>query len=99
MARDCKCIFGGKPTGPATRDNRGRVLTLLMTNRPDKLDIDIKRAGRLDRKIPFFYASAPLEVEAVIQALLGRYGIAVQIEFPRDRTALSEPLVGLSKSK
>jgi transitional endoplasmic reticulum ATPase len=56
-------------------DNRGRVLTLLMTNRPDKLDVDIKRAGRLDRKIPFFYASAPLEVEAVIQALLGRYGI------------------------
>jgi transitional endoplasmic reticulum ATPase len=79
-------------------DNRGRVLTLLLTNRPDKLDADIKRAGRLDRKIPFFYASAPLEVEAVIQALLGRYGIAAQIEFPRDRTALSEPLVGLSNA-
>ena len=79
-------------------DNRGRVLTLLLTNRPDKLDVDIKRAGRLDRKIPFFYASEPLEVEAVIQALLGRYGIAAQIEFPRDRTALSELLVGLSNA-
>jgi len=33
--------------------NRGRVLFILMTNRPDKVDIDIKRAGRLDRKIPF----------------------------------------------
>src|SRR5439155_15608694 len=30
-------------------ENRGRVLFILMTNRPDKLDIDIKRAGRLDR--------------------------------------------------
>src|SRR5690606_2218456 len=35
--------------------NRGRILFILMTNRPDKLDIDIKRAGRLDRKIPFLY--------------------------------------------
>ena len=26
-------------------DNRGRVLFILMTNRPDKLDVDIKRAG------------------------------------------------------
>ncbi len=43
--------------------NRGRVLFLLMTNRPDKLDIDIKRAGRLDRKIPFLYPQTPEEVE------------------------------------
>ena len=35
--------------------NRGRMLFILMTNRPDKLDVDIKRAGRLDRKIPFLY--------------------------------------------
>ena len=33
--------------------NRGRILFLVMTNRPDKLDVDLKRAGRLDRKIPF----------------------------------------------
>jgi transitional endoplasmic reticulum ATPase len=37
-------------------ENRGQVLFILMTNRPDKLDTDIKRPGRLDRKIPFFYA-------------------------------------------
>jgi DNA polymerase III delta prime subunit len=43
--------------------NRGRVLFVLMTNRPDKLDIDIKRAGRLDRKIPFFYGQDADEVE------------------------------------
>jgi transitional endoplasmic reticulum ATPase len=36
-------------------ENRGQVLFILMTNRPDKLDADIKRPGRLDRKIPFFY--------------------------------------------
>jgi len=27
--------------------NRGRILFLVMTNRPDKLDVDLKRAGRL----------------------------------------------------
>ena len=37
-----------------------------MTNRPDKLDVDLKRAGRLDRKIPFLYSQTPEEVEAVL---------------------------------
>ena len=45
--------------------NRGRILFILMTNRPDKLDIDIKRAGRLDKKIPLLYAQTAEEVEAV----------------------------------
>src|SRR5260221_8527964 len=48
--------------------NRGRVLFILMTNRPDKLDIDIKRAGRLDRKIPFLYAQTPEEVLPILGA-------------------------------
>ena len=45
--------------------NRGRILFLVMTNRPDKLDVDLKRAGRLDRKIPFLYSQTPEEVEQV----------------------------------
>ncbi len=79
-------------------DNRGQVLTILMTNRPDKLDVDIKRAGRLDRKIPFFYASTPEEVERVLEALIRRYEIPSQIEWPRDRATVSEPLVGYSNA-
>jgi transitional endoplasmic reticulum ATPase len=53
-------------------DNRGNVLFILMTNRPDKLDIDIKRAGRLDQKIPFFYPKTAGEVLEVLTALLKR---------------------------
>jgi AAA+ superfamily predicted ATPase len=49
-------------------ENRGRVLFILMTNRPDKLDVDIKRAGRLDRKIPFLYAQTVEEVEPILRA-------------------------------
>ena len=47
-----------------------------MTNRPDKLDVDIKRAGRLDRKIPFFPPQGPEEVEPVLLALLRTHGLA-----------------------
>jgi transitional endoplasmic reticulum ATPase len=48
--------------------NRGRVLFILMTNRPDKLDVDLKRAGRLDRKIPFLYPQTTDEVAHVLRA-------------------------------
>jgi len=78
--------------------NRGRVLFILMTNRPDKLDIDIKRAGRLDRKIPFLYPQEAPEVEAVILAQLRKHKIASEVQFPRDRDAVSARLVGYSNA-
>ena len=78
--------------------NRGRVLFVLMTNRPDKLDIDIKRAGRLDRKIPFFYSQEPEDVEPVVNAQLRRHRIDNDIEFPRDRAVVSAGLVGYSNA-
>ncbi len=58
----------------ADTDNRGQVLFVMMTNRPDKLDSDIKRPGRLDRKIPFFYCQSGSERAQVLQAVLARYG-------------------------
>lgn len=78
--------------------NRGRVLFVLMTNRPDKLDIDIKRAGRLDRKIPFFYAQDANEVEPVLMAQLRRHKVAHELELPRDREQTSARLVGYSNA-
>ncbi len=78
--------------------NRGRVLFVLMTNRPDKLDIDIKRAGRIDRKIPFFYAQDPDGIEPVLMAQLRRHRVPHQLEFPRDRERVSQRLVGWSNA-
>lgn len=57
----------------AETENRGQVLFVMMTNRPDKLDSDIKRPGRLDRKIPFFYCDSAPERVQVLQAVLARY--------------------------
>ena len=73
-------------------ENRGQVLFILMTNRPDKLDTDIKRPGRLDRKIPFFYAETGAERSAVVAAILRRYGVATTI----DAAALEQSCAALA---
>jgi AAA+ superfamily predicted ATPase len=78
--------------------NRGRVLFILMTNRPDKVDIDLKRAGRLDRKIPFLYPQAAEEVEMVLAAQIRKHKLATTLEFPRDRQAVSAKIVGYSNA-
>jgi len=72
--------------------NRGHVLTILMTNRPDRLDVDIKRPGRLDRKIPFFYADTAADRLRIVQAILKRNGAALP---EADASALTEALEGL----
>ncbi|MBL9003396.1 MAG: ATP-binding protein [Myxococcales bacterium] len=77
--------------------NRGRVLFVLMTNRPDKVDIDLKRAGRLDRKIPFFYPQTPVEVETVLSAQLRKNKVQSELRFPEHRGVL-EPIVGMSNA-
>jgi len=77
--------------------NRGRVLFVLMTNRPDKIDIDLKRAGRLDRKIPFFYAQTPGEVETILQAQLRKNRVPSELTFPIASDGL-QPIVGMSNA-
>lgn len=79
-------------------DNRGRVIFVVMTNRPDKLDVDMKRAGRLDRKIPFFYADEPALVESVIDALFRRHGVDTDIDWEKAREETSAKLVGYSNA-
>jgi AAA+ superfamily predicted ATPase len=78
--------------------NRGRILFILMTNRPDRLDVDIKRAGRLDKKIPLLYAQTAEEVEAVVIAQLRKHRLENALQFPDDREAVSQPMVGLSNA-
>ncbi len=52
--------------------HRGRVLILMMTNRPDKLDTDLKRPGRFDLKIPFFFPETEPERTDIAQAIARR---------------------------
>jgi transitional endoplasmic reticulum ATPase len=78
--------------------NRGRILFLVMTNRPDKLDVDLKRAGRLDRKIPFLYSQTPEEVEQVARALVKKNRIQTSVDFATIRETFSAKLVGYSNA-
>jgi len=78
--------------------NRGRILFLVMTNRPDKLDVDLKRAGRLDRKIPFLYVQTPEEVEQIVAAQVRKNHVATTVDFPAIRERFSSKLVGYSNA-
>jgi transitional endoplasmic reticulum ATPase len=48
--------------------HRGKVVILMMTNRPDKLDVDLKRPGRFDMKIPFFFPETREERASILAA-------------------------------
>ena len=78
-------------------ENRGRVLFILMTNRPDKLDIDIKRAGRLDRKIPFLYPQSGDEVINILKAQFKKNKVAAELDFTKE-AALANSIVGYSNA-
>jgi transitional endoplasmic reticulum ATPase len=78
--------------------NRGRILFLVMTNRPDKLDVDLKRAGRLDRKIPFLYSQAAEEVEQVARAVIRKNKVRTDVDLSSIRATFSQKLVGYSNA-
>ena len=78
-------------------ENRGLVLFVMLTNRPDKLDTDIKRPGRLDRKIPFFYADTAQDRASIAQAVLRRYDDTL-VCGKSDLEALCEGLSGYSNA-
>src|SRR5262245_4579346 len=65
--------------------NRGRVLWLLASSRPDLIEVDLKRPGRIDVKVPLLPTSTPAESAQLIATLAKRYGLALT---PEDLTRL-----------
>jgi hypothetical protein len=57
--------------------NRGRVMWVLASSRPDLIEVDLKRPGRVDVKVPILPTTTEAESAALLAALLGRYGVAV----------------------
>jgi AAA+ superfamily predicted ATPase len=56
--------------------NRGKIIWVFATSRPDLLEVDLKRQGRLDIHIPLFPPETPQEREALLLA------IAKKLKFP-----------------
>ena len=60
--------------------HRGRIVMLMMTNRPDKLDTDLKRPGRFDLKIPFFFPETADERVLILEALVRKNKVTLEGE-------------------
>ncbi len=63
----------------ADTSNRGKILWLVMTNRPDKLDLDLKRPGRFDAKIPLFFPKTAEERERIFRAIIRKNKLEVDL--------------------
>lgn len=57
-------------------DNRGRLMWILASSRPDLIEVDLKRPGRVDVKVPLLPTATASESAALLNALLKRFGIA-----------------------
>ena len=55
--------------------NRGKVMWVFASSRPDLIEADLKRPGRIDVKIPILPAATPEQVGALIIALARRLGL------------------------
>ena len=55
--------------------NRGRVLWILASSRPDLIEVDLKRPGRVDVKVPLAADEHSAESALLIGALAKRYGL------------------------
>lgn len=60
--------------------NRGKVMWVLASSRPDLIEVDLKRPGRLDLKIPILPTSTRAESAALLNALAQRYDLAISLE-------------------
>lgn len=69
--------------------NRGRIVWVLASSRPDLIEVDLKRPGRIDVKLPIFPTTTAEEGFALIRALCGRR----EIELTEDDFEALEDLV------
>lgn len=56
-------------------ENRGRIVWVLATSRPDLVEVDLKRPGRIDVKVPIFPTASPAEALSLLRALCRRRGL------------------------
>lgn len=60
--------------------NRGKILWVFATSRPDLLEVDLKRPGRLDVHIPLFAPQTKQEQGALMEAMAQKVGLSLLAE-------------------
>jgi len=61
-------------------DTRGHVVWILASSRPDMIEVDLKRPGRVDVKVPLLPTTTPEESAKLLRALCKRMGLDVSQE-------------------
>ncbi|WP_068828968.1 AAA family ATPase [Pseudomonas sp. BMS12] len=59
-------------------DNRGKVIWILASSRPDLIEVDLKRPGRVDVKIPLLPTTTAEESAALLKAMLKRFDLKLE---------------------
>ena len=77
-------VYGMVAAQMSQSRNRGRLLWVLATSRPDLVEVDLKRPGRVDVKIPLFPTASPEEGYALLRALSKRNGLILPEALPVD---------------
>jgi hypothetical protein len=79
-------MFATEMSNPA---NRGKVVWVLATSRPDLVEVDLKRPGRIDVKVPIFPTTTAREAFDLLRALCRRR----EVEIAEGDFAEIEPLL------
>jgi SpoVK/Ycf46/Vps4 family AAA+-type ATPase len=70
--------------------NRGRLMWILASSRPDLIEVDLKRPGRIDVKVPLLPTTTQPESAHLLRALLKRFDLAAGID---EIVALDPPIL------
>lgn len=57
--------------------NRGKIVWILASSRPDLIEVDLKRPGRVDVKIPLLPTTTPQESFTLIKGLCAKRGVTI----------------------
>lgn len=68
-------IYGMIAQVMSNSKNRGKIIWILASSRPDLIEVDLKRPGRVDVKIPIFPTLSEAESFGLIKALCKRRGL------------------------
>lgn len=82
-------IYGMFAEEMSNTKNRGKIVWILASSRPDLIEIDLKRPGRVDVKVPIFPSANAEEGLTLITALCKRRGV----EFTSDERDSIVPIV------
>lgn len=70
-------IFSKIAASMGNTENRGRILWILMTSRPDLLPIDLKRQGRCEEHLSLFYPETEEDRLAILLAMIRKNKVDV----------------------